>query len=106
MTYIVGLAPFSIDIVIDLVLLVILTLAVARMCVLMVTDKITEPFRHWVRNTLGTEHMLTYGSVCPWCWSIWFAFPMTWLTLPGWTFWHQTLAALAVSYVASRLADR
>lgn len=91
---------------IDPVLLVLLTLAVARLCVLMVEDKITEFFRDWVRTKYGTEHLLTFGSVCPWCWSIWFAFPMTFLTFPGYAFWHKVLAALAVSYVASRLADR
>jgi hypothetical protein len=92
--------------VIDLVLLVVLAIAVGRLCVLMVEDKITEFFRTWVVNRFGPEHLLTFGSVCPWCWSIWFAFPMTFLTFPSHQVWHKILAALAVSYVGSRLADR
>jgi hypothetical protein len=92
--------------VIDLVLLVLLALGVARLCVLMVEDKITQFFRDWVRTKYGPEHLLTFGSVCPWCWSIWFSFPMTAITFNSYDIWHQILAALAVSYVASRLADR
>lgn len=91
---------------IDLVLLVLAALAVARLCVLMVDDKITEPFRDWVRTKLGSEHMLTFGAYCPWCWSIWFAFPVVFLTFPDHQTWHKIIASLAVSYVASRLADR
>lgn len=90
---------------IDLVLLILLAVAVARLCVLMVEDKITEFFRTWVKNRFGPEHLLTFGSVCPWCWSIWFAFPMTFLTFPDYPTWPKILTALAVSYVASKLAD-
>lgn len=91
---------------IDLVLLVLLALAVGRLCVFMVEDKITDFFRIWVKTKLGEGHLLTFGVNCPWCWSIWFAFPMTFLTYPSHQVWHKILAALAVSYVGSRLADR
>lgn len=92
----------------DLVLLVLLTVAVARLCVLMVVDKITEPFRDWARNRLGPDHMITYGIYCPWCWSIWFSFPATFLTFPANSMrevWINIVTALAVSYAASKLAD-
>lgn len=92
----------------DLVLLVILTVAVARLCVLMVNDKITEFFRTWVTDKLGDDHMITFGVNCPWCWSIWFAFPATFLTFPAHSpreVWINALTALAVSYTASQLAD-
>lgn len=89
----------------DLVLLVILAVAVARLCVLMVDDKITEFFRDWVKDKLGPDHLLTFGVNCPWCWSIWFAFPATFLTFPGQPVWTNILTALAVSYTASKLAD-
>lgn len=92
---------------IDLVLLVVLlTGAVARLCVLMVEDKITEFFRTWVKTKVGEDHLLTFGVNCPWCWSIWFAFPMTFLTFPDSGVWRNIITALAVSYTASRLADR
>lgn len=97
--------PLSIDIVIDLVLLVLLTLAVSRLCVLMVEDKITEFFRKAVVAKFGPEHLLSFGVVCPWCWSIWFAFPMTFLTFHSYGWWACILTSLAVSYVASKLAD-
>lgn len=89
----------------DLVLLVILTVAVARLCVLMVNDKITEFFRNWVTDKLGDGHLITFGVYCPWCWSIWFAFPMTFLTFPDQPVWVNIITALAVSYTASQLAD-
>lgn len=89
----------------DLVVLVILAVAVARLCVLMVEDKITEFFRNWVKEKYGPDHLLTFGSVCPWCWSIWFAFPATFLTFPAHGVWINVLTALAVSYTASKLAD-
>jgi hypothetical protein len=95
--------------VIEAVLLVVLLIgAVARLCVLMVEDKITEFFRNWVVTKFGKDHLLSFGVVCPWCWSIWFAFPMTFLTFPVSSLrdvWTNILTALAVSYTASRLAD-
>jgi hypothetical protein len=91
--------------VIEAVLLVIVPLAVARLCVLMVSDKITEFFRTWVINRFGPDHLLSFGVVCPWCWSIWFAFPITFLTFGHHGPWPCTLYALAASYVASKLAD-
>lgn len=89
----------------DLVLLVLLTLAVARLCVLMVEDKITEFFREWVFRKFGRDHLLSFGVVCPWCWSIWFAFPMAFITFWGHNIWGNILTALATSYTASKLAD-
>jgi hypothetical protein len=91
--------------VIDLVLLALLALAVGRLCVLMVEDKITEFFRNWVFARFGKDHLLSFGVVCPWCWSIWFAFPMTFLTFPHQGVWTNILTALAVSYAGSKLAD-
>ena len=92
----------------DLVLLALLTLGVARLCVLMVDDKITEFFRVWVKNKLGADHLITFGVNCPWCWSIWFAFGAVFLTFPASDLrqvWINALTSLAVSYTASKLAD-
>jgi hypothetical protein len=89
-------------------LIVLLTGAVARLCVLMTEDKITEFFRNRVKAKLGPDHLITFGINCPWCWSIWFAFPMTFLTFPPDSLakvWTNILTALAVSYTASRLSD-
>jgi hypothetical protein len=74
----------------------------------MVDDKITEFFRLWVKARFGEDHLLTFGSVCPWCWSVWFAFPAVFLTFPAHSLrevWINALTALAVSYTASKLAD-
>lgn len=92
---------------IDPYVLVVLAVAVARMTVLMTTDKITQPLRDKVLAKFGPDHMLTFGVNCPWCWSIWLAFPMTAITFStANTIWLAILTALAVSWVGSYLADR
>lgn len=90
----------------DPVLLVVLMLAVARMVILVVDDTITRPFRTWVAGRFGEDHMVTFGVNCPWCVGVWFAFPMTAITYAtGHVVWQVILTALAVSYVASKIAD-
>lgn len=87
--------------------LLILALAVTRMTVLMSMDKITQPLRDKVLAKFGPDHMLTFGVFCPWCWSVWLAFPMTAITFfTVHPIWLAILTALAVSWVASYLADR
>lgn len=92
---------------IDPYVLVVLAVAVARMTVLMTTDKITQPLRDKVLAKLGPDHMITFGVNCPWCWSIWLSFPMTAITFfTVSSIWLAILTALAVSWVGSYLADR
>lgn len=92
---------------IDPYVLIVLAVAVARMTVLMAMDKITQPLRDAVLAKLGPDHMITFGVNCPWCWSIWLGFPMTALTFATANpIWLIILTALAVSWVASYLADR
>lgn len=101
------LCPFTLKDVIDPYVLLVLALAVARMTVLMSMDKITQPLRDKVLAKLGPEHMITFGVNCPWCWSVWIAFPMAAITYAtASTFWLFILTALAASWVGSYLADR
>ena len=79
--------------------LLILALAVARMTVLTVDDKLAEPFRAWMIKRFGTDSLLTYMVHCSNCSSFWWglvASPLVCdvLDLP-WTW--APIAALALS---------
>lgn len=92
------------------VTLVILTLAVARVVVLLVNDKITEPVRNAIVDRFGPESMAAYGWHCPWCQGVWWSAILTTLThhfdpAPDNT-WLIILTILGVAWVASYLADR
>lgn len=89
----------------EVVVLILLALAVARLCVLMVDDYITDFFRDAIYKKYGGDHLLFEGATCHWCWSVWFAFPMTFLTFPSHGVWTNILTALAVSFAASKLSD-
>ena len=67
---------------IDVLTLILLILAVARIVRLVVDDAITEPFRRRVIRKHGDDSMKTYLVHCTWCVAIWVAFPLslfTWL---------------------------
>jgi len=92
--------------------LIVLALAVARACVLMVDDDITEFVRVAVGRKFGVDHLLFRGVNCHWCWGIWFSglltLPTYALTMPFSlaTAWHAFLAFLAVAFAGSSLASR
>lgn len=92
--------------------LIVLALAVARACVLMVEDDITEFIRVAVGRKFGIESLAFRGVICPWCWGIWFSglFTITTyaLTMPFSliTAWYAFLAFLAVAFTGSFLASR
>lgn len=95
------------------VLLVILALAVARLVVLMVNDKITEPIRDAVVRRFGIDGWLTFGWHCMWCQGIWWSAALTAITYatqgPPFTvhtLWTAVLTFLAVAFAGSYLADR
>jgi hypothetical protein len=97
----------------DPVIIIVLALAVARMVVLMVKDKITEPISKWVVNRFGVDGWLTYGYHCTWCQGIWWAALLTYPTYAvlGMPFtlanlWLSILTFLGVAFAASYLADR
>lgn len=93
--------------------LVLLTFAVARMVVLLVSDKITEPIRTVIINRFGPEGWVTFGWHCTWCQGIWWSAIFTAITYefagPPMNLanaWLAILTFLAVAYGASYLADR
>lgn len=88
---------------------IVLALAVARIVVLLVNDKITEPYRAWVQSWSGADGWCTYLVNCPWCTGIWVSAPTTALTYVASgnpLTWSAVLTFLAVAFVGSYLADR
>lgn len=92
--------------------LLILALAVARLCVLMVEDDITEFIRVAVGRKFGIDHLLYRGVNCHWCWGIWFSGALTFgtysLTMPLSlaTAWYALIGFLAVAFAGSFIASR
>lgn len=107
-----GLSVYS-NAMLPVVIIVVLALAVARMVVLLVNDKITEPVRASILGWFGPDSMITYGWNCPWCQGVWWSAIFTGLTYylhpvpltPG-NVWLGILTGLGVAWVASFLADR
>ncbi len=56
--------------------LVVAMLAVSRLTMLLVDDKLTVGYRRWVVRKWGEESMMSYLVHCPWCTSIWVAIPV------------------------------
>lgn len=56
--------------------LVVAMLAVARLSMLIVDDKLTLRLRQWVVRKWGEESTASYFIHCNWCMSMWFAFPI------------------------------
>jgi hypothetical protein len=53
--------------------MVVAMLAVARLSMLLVDDKLTVAYRQWVVRRWGEESMPSYLVHCNWCTSIWIA---------------------------------
>jgi hypothetical protein len=89
--------------------LVIVALAVARVTRLVTTDRITLFLRRWVVNKWGEESEIAFLLHCPWCSSIWIAFPagVIWavLMLPLQQWWLAIPAWLAMSYVTGLISQ-
>lgn len=93
-----------------LTVLLLTTLAVARISRLITTDKISEPARLRVAKRRPEGSQLTYLLWCPHCMSVWISAALTpaaWLLTDapdhlGITSWFGLpAAALAVAYLAS-----
>lgn len=90
--------------------LVLLTLAVAKVTWLVVDAAITMPIRQWIVNKFGENSRLAYLVHCPGCSSVWVSAFLTAVTF--WTqniLWVAVLAFLAASQVGTMvmsLADR
>ena len=98
-----------------ILVLLLTTLAAARVTRLIVVDKIGEPFRAAVVRRRGEKSMLSYLVFCPWCTGVWVSAALvaavwwpaqvadrlgvtTWIALP--------LAALAVAHLVGLLLTR
>lgn len=98
-----------------LTLLLITTIAVARVTRLITVDKIFEPFREWLIRVNGDTGWITYLAFCPWCMSVWVS---TALVPPAWFLTHapDTLAltswiglpltVLAVAHLAALILTK
>lgn len=89
-----------------ILVLVVATLAVARLTRLFVEDKIMVGIRRWVVKKWGEESMPSYFIHCPWCMSIWFSaaiMPVAVLWPNKWVL--MGCSVLAASYITGLLAE-
>ena len=86
---------------------ILLTLAVARTSRLISVDRIFQPLRRWAVNKYTEDALISYWLHCPWCTSIWFAFPaaIIWavVTLPLAWWWLAVPAWLTMSHLTGLL---
>ena len=87
---------------------VLLTIAVASVTRLIVADTIGLPFRRWVVNKYGEDSWQATLVHCPWCASMWIAFPasIVWAvsTLPWQWWWLFVPGFLAMRYITGLIA--
>lgn len=91
----------------------LVALSVARLTLLIVSDRLALGFRRWVINKTGDESLLTYLVHCVRCTSFWVAAPAAifWavFTLPINQWWLMLPAWPALSYITilmSRLEEK
>ena len=60
----------------QLLVLIVAMLAIARISMLFVNDRLLLGFRQWVIKKWGQESLAAYLIFCNWCMSIWFAIPL------------------------------
>lgn len=85
----------------------LLALAVARVGVLIRTDRISRAPRYAIARRVNPNGYIAYLLGCPWCISIWIGAAAA---VTAYFWWHEpayriVVAALALSYVASVLAN-
>lgn len=98
----------TLDTITDGIAGVLWILAVARVTRLLTVDAITDFIREGVYSRFGNESKWGYFATCPWCVSIWVAFPTAPLFL-AWTgrdYWAVPVLALAASWFAGVSATR
>ena len=85
---------------------VLLALAVARLTVLVRTDRITRAPRYFVARRVNQKGYIAYLLGCPWCISIWIGAAVAFSAHFWWHYWifQAVVVLLALSYVASALA--
>jgi len=98
-----------------LITFVVLLFATIRITRLIVTDKLSDPFRQFLVDKLGTSSWVTYLFFCPWCVSFWVALATStilwnttttpdWVALPAWV--AIPALALGMSYVVGWILTR
>ena len=98
-----------------LITFLVLLFATVRLTRLIVTDKLSEPFRQFLVDKLGTSSWVTYLFFCPWCVSVWIGFAssaIAWyvgglqpfVSLPAWL--AIPAIALGMSYVTGWVLSR
>lgn len=60
----------------QIVTLIFALLAVARLSMLVVDDRLLLGFRQWVIRKRGADSLWTYMILCHWCISIWIGLPL------------------------------
>lgn len=98
-----------------LITCLVLLLAAIRGTRLIVTDKLSDPFRQLLVDKLGTSNWVTYLFFCPWCVGFWVSLAATgaaWATtslpayiaLPAWA--GVPVVALGASYIVGWVLTR
>lgn len=98
-----------------LITFIVLLFATIRVTRLIVTDKLSEPFRQLLVDKLGTSSLVTYLFFCPWCVSVWIGFAssaIAWyvgglqpfVSLPAW--FAIPAIALGMSYITGWVLSR
>lgn len=92
----------------DLVILGLWWLALARATRLLTKDMITDFIRIWAfKRTKGQTTALSYFTTCPWCVGMWVSLTSAWsvILLTGWSWWLYPLLFLAGSHVVGLMAE-
>lgn len=92
---------------VDLVTLIVLTLAATRLTRLGREDRITDPLRAWVVEKTGPSSKLSYLLHCHWCLSVWAAalVAAAHITFPTNRLVTALIVSLAVAEAALRLYE-
>jgi hypothetical protein len=79
---------------VQIIVLIVAMLGVARLTMLIVDDRVLLSFRRWVINKWGDQSLPAYWVLCPWCVSIWWSA----VVMPVAILWPNrwVLAALAI----------
>ena len=92
---------------VNLVTLIVLTLAATRLTRLAREDKITDPLRSFIVDKTGAASWLSYLFHCHWCLSVWAAAAVTaaHIAFPDNRLVTGGIVALAVAEAALRLYE-
>jgi hypothetical protein len=84
---------------VQIIVLIVAMLAVARLSMLVVDDQILLSFRRWAINVWGQDSPLAYFVLCHWCISVWWAA----IVMPVAVFWPNKWVLAVLSIPAASL---